>query len=64
VKTLLAAVLLLPWYVRRHGWGRREWLLLTWIVPPGPTVNAAVAPPYRVKMLVPRTVVPLAVPPE
>jgi len=31
---LVAAVLLVPWYVRRHGWGRREWFLLVWIVPP------------------------------
>ena len=31
---LAGAVLLLPWYVRRHGWGRREWFLLVWTVPP------------------------------
>ena len=31
---LALAALLLPWYVRRHGWTRREWLLLVWIVPP------------------------------
>ncbi len=31
---LAVAALLVPWYVRRHGWGRREWLLLAWIVPP------------------------------
>jgi hypothetical protein len=31
---LAAAALLAPWYVRRHGWGRREWFLLGWIVPP------------------------------
>src|SRR2546427_792032 len=31
---LALAVLLVPWYVRRHGWGRREWLLLAWIAPP------------------------------
>ncbi len=31
---LAVVVLLLPWYVRRHGWGRRESLLLTWTVPP------------------------------
>ena len=31
---LALAALLLPWYVRRHGWGRREWLLLAWIAPP------------------------------
>ncbi|HEY7521594.1 MAG TPA: glycosyltransferase family 39 protein [Methylomirabilota bacterium] len=30
---LALAVLLLPWYVRRHGWGRREWLAVTWIAP-------------------------------
>ncbi len=24
----------LPWYIRRHGWGRREWFLLGWTVPP------------------------------
>jgi 4-amino-4-deoxy-L-arabinose transferase-like glycosyltransferase len=31
---LAAVVLLVPWYVRRHGWGRQEWFLLTWMVPP------------------------------
>jgi hypothetical protein len=31
---LAAVVLLLPWYVRRHGWGRREWFLLVWTIPP------------------------------
>jgi hypothetical protein len=31
---LALAVLLLPWYVRRGRWGRRETLLLAWIVPP------------------------------
>jgi len=31
---LALAGLFLPWYTSRHGWGRREWLLLTWIVPP------------------------------
>jgi hypothetical protein len=31
---LAAAALLVPWYARRHGWGRREWFLLTWTVPP------------------------------
>ena len=31
---LALAALLLPWYVRRHGWGRREWLAVAWIVPP------------------------------
>lgn len=31
---LALAVLLLPWYVRRHGWERREWFLLGWTVPP------------------------------
>src|SRR5688572_7309543 len=31
---LALAGLLLPWYVRRHGWGRREWLLLAWTAPP------------------------------
>ena len=24
----------LPWYVRRYGWGRREWFLIAWTVPP------------------------------
>jgi hypothetical protein len=31
---LALAALLVPWYVRRHGWHRREWLMLVWIVPP------------------------------
>jgi len=31
---LAVAVLLLPWYVRRHGWRRREWFLLAWTIPP------------------------------
>ena len=31
---LALAVLFLPWYVRRYGWGRREWFLLGWTVPP------------------------------
>jgi hypothetical protein len=26
--------LALPRYVRRHGWGRTEWFLLAWVVPP------------------------------
>jgi hypothetical protein len=31
---LAAAALLVPWYVRRHGWGQREWFLVVWTVPP------------------------------
>jgi hypothetical protein len=31
---LAAAVALVPWYVRHHGWGRREWFLLAWTIPP------------------------------
>ena len=31
---LALAVLLVPWYVRRHGWGTREWFLIGWTVPP------------------------------
>jgi hypothetical protein len=31
---LALAVLLLPWYIRRHGWGRREWLTIAWMAPP------------------------------
>ncbi len=31
---LALAALLVPWYVRRHGWGRREWFLLGWTIPP------------------------------
>jgi hypothetical protein len=30
---LAVVALLLPWYVRRHGWGQREWFLLVWTVP-------------------------------
>jgi hypothetical protein len=30
---LALAALLLPWYVRRHGWARREWFFVGWIVP-------------------------------
>ena len=30
---LALAVLLLPWYVRRHGWGRREWFFVGWSLP-------------------------------
>jgi hypothetical protein len=31
---LLLAVFLLPWYVRRHGFGAREWFLALWAFPP------------------------------
>ena len=31
---LVLAVALVPWYVRRHGFGPREWFLVTWAVPP------------------------------
>ena len=31
---LALAALFLPWYVRRHGWGSREWFLLGWTAPP------------------------------
>jgi hypothetical protein len=31
---LAVVALLVPWYVRRHGWGQREWFLLAWTVPP------------------------------
>jgi 4-amino-4-deoxy-L-arabinose transferase-like glycosyltransferase len=31
---LAVVALLIPWYVRRHGWGQREWFLLVWTVPP------------------------------
>src|SRR3970040_2315561 len=31
---LAAVALLSVWYVRRHGWGRREWVLLGWTAPP------------------------------
>jgi 4-amino-4-deoxy-L-arabinose transferase-like glycosyltransferase len=30
---LVLAVTLLPWYARRHGFGPREWFLVTWAVP-------------------------------
>jgi hypothetical protein len=30
---LVVAALFLPRYVRRHGWGRREWLLVSWTAP-------------------------------
>ena len=30
---LALAALALPWYVRRYGWERREWLLVVWIAP-------------------------------
>jgi hypothetical protein len=30
---LALAVALMPWYVRREGWGRREWLAVAWIAP-------------------------------
>jgi len=30
---LVLAALLLPWYVRCHGFGRREWLAVIWIAP-------------------------------
>jgi len=30
---LVLAVFLLPWYVRRHGLGAREWFLVTWALP-------------------------------
>ena len=30
---LALAVLLLPWYVRRHGWARREWFFVAWMLP-------------------------------
>ena len=30
---LALVAVLIPWYVRRHGWGRPEWLLVTWITP-------------------------------
>jgi hypothetical protein len=31
----LAAVgVLVPWYVRRHGWSRSEWFLLGWVLAP------------------------------
>jgi len=31
---LAVAVLLVPWYARHPGWGRREWFLVLWTVPP------------------------------
>jgi hypothetical protein len=31
---LALAALLVPWYVRRYGWGAREWLAVVWITPP------------------------------
>jgi hypothetical protein len=31
---LAVVALLVPWYVRRHGWGQREWFLLVWTIPP------------------------------
>jgi hypothetical protein len=31
---LALAVFALPFYARRAGWGRQEWFLLAWIVPP------------------------------
>jgi 4-amino-4-deoxy-L-arabinose transferase-like glycosyltransferase len=31
---LALAALWLPAYVRRHGWGEREWFLTGWVVPP------------------------------
>ena len=31
---LALAALLLPWYIRRYGWARREWLIVAWIAPP------------------------------
>ncbi len=31
---LLLILLALPFYRRRHGWGRAEWFLLAWIAPP------------------------------
>jgi hypothetical protein len=30
---LVLAVVLLPWYIRRHGFGAREWFLVTWALP-------------------------------
>jgi hypothetical protein len=30
---LALAAFLLPWYVRRHGWSRREWFFVSWMVP-------------------------------
>mgnify|MGYP003694710395 CR=1 FL=1 len=31
---LAAAAFLSVWYVRRYGWGKREWFLLGWTIPP------------------------------
>jgi Dolichyl-phosphate-mannose-protein mannosyltransferase len=31
---LALVAMLLPWYIRRWGWRRREWFLLGWTVPP------------------------------
>jgi 4-amino-4-deoxy-L-arabinose transferase-like glycosyltransferase len=31
---LALVVFLVPWYVRRYGWTAREWLLLSWTLPP------------------------------
>ena len=31
---LTLALFALPFYVRRAGWGRREWFLVAWVVPP------------------------------
>jgi hypothetical protein len=31
---LAVAGVFVPWYVRRHGWGRSEWFLLGWAAPP------------------------------
>lgn len=31
---LAVVALLLPWYIRRQGWGYREWFLIGWTVPP------------------------------
>jgi hypothetical protein len=31
---LVLAVALVPWYAQRHGFGAREWFLVTWAVPP------------------------------
>jgi hypothetical protein len=31
---LALAAFFLPWYVRRRGWGSREWFLVAWTVPP------------------------------
>lgn len=31
---LALAVFLVPWHARRHGWGRAEWFLVGWTIPP------------------------------